>query len=436
MDKYSEVRVPISKDNPSIKRSVNKCVLCGKCKDICKKEMGVAGYWKYDSEDIVCINCGRCLSVCPVEAIKLQDDTAELNDALNSNKQVVFITSPAVRVALGEVVGYPAGEFVEGKMVAALKGLGASYVFDTTFGADVTIMEEASELIERIKQNKNLPQFTSCCPAWVKFVETFYPNYIPNLSTTKSPISIIASVIRNYFAKSKKIDPNNLFVVAVTPCVAKKFEIKRKELSGEYGQDTDLVITTKELGYLLKNKKINLKKLNDMPFDKAFPAGSGAGMIFGASGGVMEAAVRTAYYLTTGGNPPADLLNFKALRGFKNAKTATVKLLDREIKLCVIFGTAQARLVLDKLKKKKFDFIEVMSCPNGCVGGAGQPRQKDEGLVVVARANALFNKDNELGLKCSYQNPEVQNLYKQFLGAPLSEVAVKYLHTNYEARKK
>lgn len=436
MDKFSEVRVPISKENPSIRRSASKCVLCGKCKDVCKKEMGVAGYWKYDSEDIVCINCGRCLTVCPVEAIKQQDDTAALMDALASNKQVVFITSPAVRVALGEVAGYPVGEFVEGKMVAALKELGANYVFDTTFGADVTIMEEASELLERVKADKNLPQFTSCCPAWVKFVETFYPQYIQNLSTTKSPISILSSLIRNYFATSKKINPNNLFVVAVTPCVAKKFEIKRSQLKGEYGQDTDLVITTKELGYLIKNKKIKFKSLNNQPFDKAFPSGTGAGLIFGASGGVMEAAVRTAYYFTTGNNPPENLLNFKALRGNKNVKTATVNLLGKDIKLCVVYGTAQARLILDKLKSKKFHFIEVMSCPNGCVGGAGQPKQKEENLTVSTRAEALYNMEASMGLRNSFQNPEVQNVYKQFLKNPLSDLSKKYLHTTYISRKK
>lgn len=435
MDNYSEIRVPIDKKNPSIKRHNNKCVLCGKCKDICQKQIGVAGYWKYDSEDIVCINCGQCANVCPVDAITEQDDTNALMEAINSNKKVVIITSPSVRVALGETAGYPAGEFVQGKMVSALKQLGADYVFDVTFGADLTIMEEASELIDRIKNNKTLPQFTSCCPAWVKFVETFYPKYIPNLSTTKSPISMQASIIRNYFAPNNKIDPNDLYVVAVTPCVAKKYEVKRPELSGAYGQDTDLVITTRELGKLLKRQKINLKKLNDEQFDLAFPAGTGAGMIFGASGGVMEAAVRTAYYLTTGNNPTDNLLNFTPVRGLKDVKTAKVKLLDTDINLCVIYGTANARKVLDKLKTKNYHFIEVMTCPNGCVGGGGQPKQKDNLMAVEARANGLYKQDENMGLKASFQNAAVQNVYKQFLGAPGSEKAKEYLHTTFTARK-
>lgn len=435
MDKYSEIRVPISKYNPSIKRHNSKCVLCGKCKDVCQKKIGVAGHWKYDSEDIVCINCGQCAAVCPVDAITEQDDTNALMDAIASNKKVVFITAPSVRVALGETVGYPAGEFVQGKMVSALKALGADYVFDVTFGADLTIMEEATELLDRIKNNKTLPQFTSCCPAWVKFVETFYPRYINNLSTTKSPIAMQASMIRNYFAPNNKIDPNDLYVVAVTPCVAKKFEAKRPELSGEYGQDTDLVITTRELGKLLKRQKISLKKLNDTPFDLSFPQGSGAGMIFGASGGVMEAAVRTAYYLATGQNPTDDLLNFTPVRGLKDVKTAKVNLLGKDINLCVIYGTANARKVLDKLKTKNYHFIEVMTCPNGCVGGGGQPKQKDILLTVEARAKGLYKQDESMGVKSSFQNTAVQNLYKQFLGLPGSEKAKKYLHTSFTERK-
>ena len=434
MENYTEIRVAISKDNPSIKRHNSKCVLCGKCKDVCQKQIGVAGHWEYDGNDIVCINCGQCANVCPVDAITEQDDANQLMDAINSNKTVVVMTAPSVRVALGETAGYPAGEFVEGKMVSALKHLGADYVFDVTFGADLTIMEEASELLDRIKNNKVLPQFTSCCPAWVKFVETFYSQFIPNLSTTKSPIAMQASIIKNYFAPTKKLNAKDVFVVAVTPCVAKKFEAKRKELSGEYGQDCDLVITTRELGKLLKRQKINLKKLSDAKFDTAFPTGSGAGMIFGASGGVMEAAVRTAYYLTTGQNPPQNLLKFDEVRGLNNVKTASVNLLDKKINLCVIYGTANARKVLDKLKSKNYHFIEVMTCPNGCVGGGGQPKQLDILKTIDARANGLYEKDQVMGIKASFQNTAVQNIYSQFLTAPLSEKSKKYLHTSFEKR--
>lgn len=437
MDKYSEIRVPIAKDNPSIKRKDNKCVLCGKCKDVCKKQMGVAGYWKYDSEDIVCINCGQCANVCPVEAITEQDDSQVLLDAINNpNKKVVVITSPAVRVSLGEMFGLSAGEMVQNKMVGCLKKLGADYVFDVTFGADLTIMEEASELIDRVKNEKTMPMFTSCCPAWVKFIETFYPQYIPNLSSCKSPISMLASVLKNYFAKTQNIEPQNLFIVALTPCVAKKFEIKRDELKSFYGYNTDLVVSVREMGKLLKKLKINLKTTKPAEFDNAFPTGSGAGVIFGASGGVMEAAVRTAYYLTTGENPPADLLNFKKLRGYNDVKTAKVTLLGKELNLCVVFGTFRAREILAKLKSRKIDMLEVMACPNGCVGGGGQPKQNDNDTAVVKRANSLYEIDKNLEIKSSYENPIINQVYSDYLISPLSEKAKEVLHTTYIERKK
>ncbi|MBE5741136.1 MAG: hydrogenase [Clostridiales bacterium] len=435
MDKYSEIRVPIAHDNPSIKRRESKCVLCGKCKDVCKKKIGVAGYWTYDSEDIVCINCGQCANVCPVESIVEQDDTQLLLDAIkDENKIVILMTSPAVRVSLGEAFDLPMGEFVAGKMVSSLKKLGANYVFDVTTGADLTIMEEASELIDRIQNGKTLPQFTSCCPAWVKFVETFYPQYIPNLSSCKSPISMLSSMVKNYFANEKNIDPKNIYLVAVTPCVAKKFEIKRPELSEFYGRDTDLVITAREMARLLKKQKINLKAQKDSEFDEFFPTGSGAGVIFGTSGGVMEAAVRTAYYMTTGENPPKDLLHFKKLRGYTDIKTAKVNLCGKEVKLCVIFGTNAARSVLDKLKTKNYDMIEVMACPNGCVGGGGQPKQYDNDTAVTKRGDALYNADENMSVKSCHENESIQRVYQNFLTSPLSDKAKKYLHTTYVKR--
>ena len=435
MDKYSEIRVPIAHDNPSIRRKETKCVLCGKCKDVCKKQMGVAGYWKYDSEDIVCINCGQCANVCPVGSIVEQEDSEALMNAIKDpNKKVVIITAPAVRVSLGETFDMPIGEAVAGKMVSALKKLGADYVFDVTFGADLTIMEEASELLDRIKTDKTMPMFTSCCPAWVKFVETFYPQYIPNLSTCKSPISMQTSLIKNYFASKQGLKAEDLYIVAVAPCVAKKFEIKREELSGIYGQDTNLVISVRELGRLLKKQKINLNKLKDENFDTAFPTGSGAGVIFGASGGVMEACVRTAHYFATGETLGADAIKFKKMRGYKNVKTATINLLGKDLKLCAIFGTINARDILNKLKSKKIDMLEVMACPNGCVGGGGQPIQRDNDDAVTKRGNALFVEDEKMQVKASYQNPEIQLAYKEFLNSPLSEKAEKYLHTTFRKR--
>ena len=435
MDKYSEIRVPISHDNPSIRRNERKCVLCGKCKDVCKKKMGVAGFWKYDSEDIVCINCGQCANVCPVDAITEQDSTDALMSAINNpNKKVVFITSPSVRVSLGEMFNMPAGEFVAGKMVSLLKKIGADYVFDVTFGADLTIMEEASEFIERIKNEKNLPQFTSCCPAWVKFVETFYSQYIQNLSSCRSPIGMQSSILKNYFSKIINIEPSDLVIVAMTPCVAKKFEAEREELRSFYGKDTNIVVSVREIGKLAKRLKINFSKLKDEQFDTAFSTGSGAGVIFGASGGVMEAVVRTAYYFITKENPPKDLLQFKKLRGYKDVKTASLTLMGKEIKLCVIFGTMQARTILDKLKNKKYDIIEVMACPNGCVGGGGQPKSNNTDDVVVKRAQGLYDQDEKMDIKSSFENPTIQFLYKEFLTTPLSEKAKQYLHTTYKNR--
>lgn len=435
MDKYSEIRVPIDKNNPSIKRNERKCVLCGKCKDVCKKKIGVAGYWKYDSEDIVCINCGQCANVCPVNSITEVDDTERLLQAIEDpTKKVVLMTSPATRVSFGELFGLPLGEFVPGKLVDALKKLGADYVFDVTSGADFTVMEEASELIDRIKTNKILPMFTSCCPAWVKFVETFYPQYIPNLSTCKSPISMQASLLKNYFAKKENINPKDLIVVAITPCIAKKMEITREQLRSEYGQDTDLVVSIRELGNLLKKKKINFKTLKENQYDSAFPTGSGAGVIFGASGGVMEAAVRTAYFLTTGENPPQELLKFKKVRGYTDVKTATVNLLGKELKLCVVFGTASARTVLDKLKTKKIDYLEVMACPNGCVGGGGQPKQMNNDGAVQKRAENLYLADEKMDIRSSFENSNVKKIYDEFLGEPLSEKSKTYLHTSYKSR--
>lgn len=433
MDKYSEIRVPISCDNPSIMRDENKCVLCGKCKDVCKKKIGVAGYWTYDSEDIVCINCGQCANVCPMNSIVEKNDVENFLHAVDrKDKKVVVCIAPAVRVSLGEMFDMQVGEFVVGKIVKALKLLGVDYVFDVTYGADLTIMEEASELLDRIKKDSDMPMFTSCCPAWVKFVETFYPERIKNLSSCKSPISMQSSIIKNYFAKKENLRSEDLFVVALTPCVAKKFEIMRPELGGSYGQDTDLVLSAREFGNLLKDKGIDLKNLEEEPFDEAFPTGSGGGVIFGSSGGVMEAAVRTAYYFSTGKNPPEKLLEFAELRGNKGIKTATVNLCGKDLNLCVVSGTYNAREVLQDLNN--IDFLEVMACPNGCVGGGGQPKQFDNDEAVEKRGQKLFDCDKNSKIKSSFETEQMKRLYEEFLLSPLSETAKKYLHTSYQKR--
>ncbi len=433
MDKFAEIRVPIAHNNPSIRRKENKCVLCGKCKDVCIKQIGVAGNWTYDSEDIVCINCGQCANFCSVEAIVEQDNSNEFLELIqNPNKKVAVIVAPAVRVSLGEEFGLNVGEFVAGKMVSAIKKLGVDFVFDVSFGADLTVMEEACELVERIKSNNDLPQFTSCCPAWVKFVKCFYPQFVPNLSTCLSPIAMLSSVIKNWFAKNKNIKPENLAVVAITPCVAKKMEANLLQLCGEYGKNTDCVITVRELARMLKKQEIGFENLEQACFDEPFNCASNAGVSFGVSGGVAKAVIQTAHYLTTNNQPPKNLIKFKPLAGMNGVKTASVRLLDKELKLCVISGTANARRILNGMNEYNFDFIEVMACPNGCVGGGGQPKQEDNHLAVSKRGESLFKFDSKT--KDSYQNLNLTQLYSEFLGEPNGEKAQEFLHMNHSAR--
>lgn len=427
MDKFCEIRVPIAHDNLSIKRNENKCVLCGRCKDVCKKKMSVDGHYDYDKNDIICINCGQCLKACPVGAISEQDGCQNFIDALkNPKKTVVAIISPAVRVALGEEFGLPAGEFVAGKIVSAVKALGVDYCFDVTFGADLTVMEEASELIERIKENK-LPMFTSCCPSWVKFAESFYPEMKEKLSSCKSPIGMQSSIIKNYFAKAKSIDVNNLFIVAITPCVSKKAEIKRQEYLGIYGQDTDLVLTTTEFAKLINKNGINFTNLKDEKFDEFLPTGSGSGIMFGASGGVMEATIRTAYYLVNKKDAPLDLIKFNFYNNNPYIRTAEIELMNKKVNLCVVCGTDNVRKVLED-EDIKFDFVEVMACPNGCVGGGGQPKEKSFADDIEARGKELFSQDEKSKIRFSYKNPIIKKVYKEFLEKPLSDKAIKFLH--------
>lgn len=443
---FKEIRVPIEVDNVSIMRDEEKCIKCGQCKRICTEEIGIAKMFDLDkTNDIaICINCGQCANVCPVSSITEVYEYDKVKEAINNpDKVVIFSTSPSVRVAIGEEFGMELGTYAEDKMVSALRKLGANYVLDTTFAADLTIIEEASELIERItKKTKPLPQFTSCCPAWVNFVETFYPQYIDNLSTAKSPIGMQGPTIKTYFAHKMGINVNDIVNVAVTPCTAKKFEIRRDEMndSAEYNnidnlRDMDFVITTRELAKWINEENINFNDLEPSTYDSLMERGTGAGIIFGNTGGVMEAAVRTAYYYLTNNQPTEGLYNLQAIRGLDGVKEAAFKINDTELKIAVIHGTENARLFIEKMESEKlhFDFVEVMTCRGGCIGGGGQPKDKEflGDKLREKRIKGLYDKDADMELRNSYENPDIIEVYKQFYNKPLSDLAEKMLHTSY-----
>lgn len=443
----SDKRVPIEKDNPSIVREESKCILCGACKSVCKFTSGVYGFYDLEKthDTAVCTGCGQCSNVCPTCAITERKAWQKIENIIQTKEKiVVFQTAPSVRIALGEAFSLPYGSFVEGKMVALLKKLGASYVFDTTFGADLTIMEEAHELVEYIQEGKKEPMFTSCCPAWVRYAEIFHPTYLSQLSTSKSPIAMQASVIKTYFAEKKGIDPRQIISVAVTPCTAKKLEISRAEMcdAGLYHQenmrDTDYVITTRELAEWAKEKQIDFASLEDATYDSILGKGTGAGVIFGASGGVMEAALREAHYLLTGTLPTESLLNLTSVRGLDGVKEATIEIGDTHLKVAVISGTKKAGRFLEKMKEENltYDFVEVMACPGGCMAGGGQPKydrvRMDE--ILSERMQALYQNDQVLPLRTSHQNPDIIALYRDFLEKPGSEMANQLLHTTYENR--
>ena len=447
---FTEKVVPIELDNPSIKIDYDKCIKCGLCKRVCENEIGVSNYFDLEkTNDIaICIHCGQCAQICPKQAITIVDDVYRVKEAIaDPEKVVIFNTAPAVRVALGDVFNMEAGAYVEDKMVDALRKLGGDYVLDVTFGADMTIMEEGSELVSRVlKGSENLPQFTSCCPSWVKFVETFYPELIPNLSTTKSPISIQGAVVKTYFAKQANIDPASIVNVTIAPCSAKKYEIDREEFnsSAEFNEieglrDNDILLTTKELSQWLKEENIDFANLEGSKFDNMLGLGSGAGVIFGNSGGVMEASVRTAYNILTQEQPPQELLEFTPVRGLEGVKEATVEIAGKTLRLAAVQGTANARTLIEKIKSKEveYDFVEVMTCKGGCIGGAGQPKMKPRVTddLRLKRIESLYDKDSNIEIKSSYENPDVINIYKDFFKQPLSHLSHQLLHTHYESKK-
>ncbi|MEW6063661.1 hydrogenase [Desulforamulus profundi] len=430
--------VPIASDNPSIVWHESRCVKCGKCVGACKDVQTVLGYYDSSGGKIICVNCGQCALTCPKGAITERDDISKVWQALNdSEMHVVVQTSPASRVSLGEEFGLKAGTIVEGKQVTALKKLGFDAVFDTSFAADLTIMEEATELVKRLKGeiNKPVPQFTSCSPGWVKFCEHFYPELLPNMSTCKSPQQMLGAVVKTYYAQKKGIDPSKIFTVSIMPCTAKKFECQRPEMNDSGMTDMNAVLTTRELARMIKQKNIDFTKLGDTAYDSVLGEKTGAGVIFGSSGGVMEAAVRTAYYLLTNQTPPDQLLNFTDVRGLTGIKESSVDIPGfGKLNVAVCQGLGNGRKVLDLVKggNASWHFIEFMACPGGCVGGGGQPKTTDN--TRSARANSLYKLDSNAPKRLSYENQEVQKLYQEYLGQPLSDKAHKLLHTEYVAR--
>jgi len=440
--------------SPAIRRAMDKCVKCGRCVRMCQlvQNINVLGFENRGVAEVPstlanqplsftqCIECGQCASVCPTGAITERSDVTRVLELMGSKRDKIVIaqTAPAVRVALGEEMNMAAGQATVGQMVAGLRRLGFDYVFDTDFSADLTIMEEGSELLDRLEKGGPFPMFTSCCPGWVSFVEKMYPEYCNNLSTARSPQQMMGSMIKSYFAKKLNVKAEDIVVVSVMPCTAKKFEATRPEFAKDGVKDVDIVLTTRELGHLMRLKKVPLGSLPPSDYDKPLGLSTGAAVIFGASGGVMEAAVRTAYEVSVG--KPLPSLDLHDFRGFAGIKQTTAELVKKngekvKVRLAVCNGIANARLAIEKMKSGEamWDFIEVMTCPGGCIGGGGQPKSLDP-AAIRKRMETIYGLDAESPLRKSHENPAVAELYKDFLGKPLSHLSHDLLHTHYHAR--
>ncbi len=440
--------------SPSVVRDASKCVLCRRCIAACGEIQKIGaisvqnrGYrttigaaFGMPLADSNCVNCGQCINACPVGALYEKDSTKEVWDAIaDSEKHVVIQAAPAVRAALGEEFGLPIGTNVTGKMAAAMRRLGVDKVFDTNFGADLTIMEEGTEFIDRLQNGGKLPLITSCSPGWIKFCEHNYHDLLDNLSSCKSPHEMEGAVIKSYYAKKEGIDPKDIFVVSVMPCTAKKFEAKREELASSGYPDVDAVITTRELATMIKSAGIEFNLLPDEGFDEMLGDYSGAGVIFGVTGGVMEAALRTVAEVVTGDK--LENIDFTEVRGFSGIKEATVNLKGQDVKVAVAHGTAAAQELLNKVRAgEKYDFIEIMGCPGGCINGGGQPHVSAKTRRTVdyktLRAKALYDEDSAKVIRKSHENPSIKKLYEEYFEKPGSHVAHEILHTHYIARDK
>jgi len=435
----------LDRASASIVRDPDKCILCGRCVRICEEVMGVAciDFINRGSQSVIgvafdknlntssCVNCGQCIMVCPTGALSEKSHLPEFLSMLNNHdKTVVIQYAPSISVSLAEEFKMEAGKDINGLMNAALRKIGVDFVFDTTFAADLTIMEEASELIHRIVNKETLPMFTSCCPGWVKFAEEFYPELIPNLSSCKSPQQMMGAVIKSYWAEKTGKTPSEIYSVSIMPCTAKKFEAQREEMTNKGISDVDAVLTTRELAQLIRMYGVDMEQISPETTDSPHGFRSSAGKLFGATGGVMEAAIRTAYHFLTG----EELVRFKieALRGFSGVKETEIQINDLKVNVAVVNGLANARMLIDKIQsgEKNYHFIEVMACPGGCINGGGQHIGASE-EAIKSRMKALYDIDDKETIKVSHKNPEIIQLYAEYLEKPLGHKSHHLLHTHY-----
>lgn len=438
--------IPWNKNFPLIRES-NKCIKCMRCIQICDKVQGLKVWdvqktgsrttvnvsFNRDIEEAQCSLCGQCITHCPVNALHVREDSECVFEAFSDPDKITIVQiAPAVRAAWGESLGLTREEATIEKLADALRKMGADYVFDTDFAADLTIMEEASEFLKRFKQQQHLPMFTSCCPGWVRFLKSQYPDMVHHLSSAKSPHQMFGTITKTWFAKKIGVDPSKIYNISIMPCVAKKQEINLPNMNDSGYRDVDAVLTTREISRMIKAEHIDVNYLKDDPLDDPLGCASGAGVIFGATGGVMEAALRSAYYFVTGKNADPDA--FCDVRGMKGWKESTFQIDDKEVRCAIVSGLGNTRKLMQALRRKEvtYDFIEVMACPGGCSGGGGQPIH--EGIELAKeRAQVLYHLDGNSKLRFSHENPAIQALYAEFLGKPLSPLAEQLLHTNHDA---
>lgn len=450
-NRYDNVleNLPIVGGNPSIIRDMNKCIKCGRCVQVCNDiqkvgaiynigrstDMHMGPAYDYELSQANCTYCGQCINVCPVGAIYENSDVQKVLDAIeDKSKHVIAQIAPSVRVSVGEMFGEAPGSIVTGKMPAVLRKIGFDKVFDTDFTADLTILEEGTELIGRIKNGGKLPMLTSCSPGWINYIEQFYPELLGHVSTCKSPQQMFGALAKTYYSDKINIKPEDIVVVSFMPCTAKKFEAEREEMKRKGVKDVDYVLTTREFGEMIKMLGYDLNSIKEESFDEPFGITTGAGAIFGATGGVMEAALRTVYEVLTG--EELENINFTAVRGMEGIKEAVVEVGDLEVKVAVTNSLSNANIILEMIKEGKADyhFIEIMCCPGGCIGGGGQPRPTTN-AIREQRIAGIYKVDENMAIRKSHKNPAVNQLYKEFLGEPNSHKAHELLHTVYFDRK-